>query len=59
MNVINVKTKDMIAIRKGMCRTTYYDFQYEMAEDLGIKNSSKKAIEARCRVLGWTADFEH
>lgn len=47
-----------MTIKKGMMRTTYYDFQYQMAEDLGIRNSSKQAIESRCRVLGWEADFE-
>ena len=47
----------MMTIKKGMMYTTYYTYQYEMAEDLGIKNSSRRSIESRCRVLGWEADF--
>jgi hypothetical protein len=45
-------------IKKSISYTTYYKNQKEMAEDLGIKNSSKKAIEARCRVMGYEPEFD-
>jgi hypothetical protein len=47
----------MILIRIGLSTNKWFDNQKEVAEFLNIKNSSKKSIEARCRVLHFEVDF--
>lgn len=47
----------MIRIKIGLMRSKYFDSQKDVAEFLGIKNSSKKAIESRCRVLHFEVEF--
>lgn len=39
--------------------TKWFDTQKQMADFLDIKNSSKKAIEARCRVFGYEVTFDY
>jgi hypothetical protein len=48
----------MIRLKMSISSSRYFDNQKQMAEFLNIKNSSKKAIEARCRVLRMEADFD-
>lgn len=36
----------------------YFDNQLQMAEFLGISNSSKKAINSRCRRMGYGLEFD-
>jgi hypothetical protein len=45
-------------IKRGYSYSTYVENQKQAAEMLGIKNSSKKAILARCRVLGYEVEFD-
>lgn len=47
----------MIKIRIGQTINKWFDNQKQVAEYLGIKNSSKKAIESRCRVLHYEVEF--
>ena len=49
----------MHRIQIGMRHTRWFDTQKQMAEFLGIKNSSKKAIESRCRMRGYEVDFKY
>jgi hypothetical protein len=46
-------------IKTSISSSTYVENQKQAAEMLGIKNGSKKAISARCRVLGYTVDFNY
>ena len=48
----------MIRLKMSISRSRYFDNQKQMAEFLNIKNSSKKSIEARCRVLRMEVDFD-
>lgn len=45
-------------IHISISHTKWFEKQKEMAEFLGIKNSSKKSIETRCRVLNFTPEFD-
>lgn len=45
----------VIQISISHCR--WFDTQKQMAEFLGIKNSSKKAIQTRCKVFGYEVEF--
>jgi hypothetical protein len=47
----------MIRINLSISRSKYFDNQKEVAEFLGIKNTSKKAIESRCRVLNFEIEY--
>lgn len=47
----------MIRLRIGLIRSKYFNNQKDLAEFLGIKNTSKKAIESRCRVLHMEVEF--
>jgi DNA-binding XRE family transcriptional regulator len=47
----------MIRIKIVLIRSRYIDSQKDVAEFLGIKNTSKKAIERRCRVLSFEVEF--
>jgi hypothetical protein len=48
----------MIRINLSISRSKYFDNQKEVAEFLGIKNTSKKAIESRCRVLNFEVEYQ-
>jgi hypothetical protein len=48
-----------IKIKISYTNTRHLTTQAETAEYLGIKNSSKKALEARCRVLGYEIEFDN
>jgi len=47
----------MIRLNLSISRSKYFDNQKDLAEYLGIKNTSKKAIESRCRVLNFEVEF--
>jgi hypothetical protein len=47
----------MILIRIGMSTNRWFDNQKQVAEFLNIKNTSKKSIEARCRVLNFEIEY--
>jgi hypothetical protein len=47
----------MIRLNLSISRGKYFDNQKDLAEYLGIKNTSKKAIESRCRVLSFEVEF--
>jgi hypothetical protein len=47
----------MIRVKIGLSRSKYFDNQKQVAEFLNIKNSSKKAIETRARVLSMEVEF--
>ena len=47
----------MHRIHISISHTKWFDTQKLMAEFLGIKNSSKKAIETRCRIFNYEVDF--
>lgn len=46
-----------IKLTIGYGTNRWFTTQAQLAEFLGIKNSSKKAIEARCRVTGKKVEF--
>ena len=47
----------MIMIRIGLSTNRWFESQKQVAEWLGIKNTSKKAIESRCRKLNFEVEF--
>ncbi len=47
----------MIKVKTSYSNNRWFDNQAQCAEWLGIKNTSKKAIEARCRVLSMEVEF--
>lgn len=47
----------MIRLTLSVSRSRYFDNQKDLAEFLGIKGTSKKAIESRCRVLSFEVEF--
>lgn len=47
----------MIRLTIGLTRSKYFDNQKQLAEFLNIKNCSKKAIQARVRVLSMEVEF--
>lgn len=47
----------MIRLNISISTSKYFDNQKDLAEFLGIKNTSKKAIESRCRVLNFEIEF--
>jgi hypothetical protein len=47
----------MNKIEISISTTKHFDKQDKMAEFLGIKNSSKKAIQSRCRAYGYGVEF--
>jgi hypothetical protein len=48
----------MIRLKIGEIRSKYFNTQKELAEFLGIKNTSKKSIQSRCRVLHFDVEFD-
>ena len=47
----------MIRLNRSIRSRRYFDNQKKLAEYLNIKNCSKKAIEARVRVLSMEVEF--
>jgi hypothetical protein len=47
----------MHVIEISISTSKYFDNQKQMASFLDIKNSSKKAIETRCRIWGYNVIF--
>ncbi len=47
----------MIIITIGISTKRWFDTQKQVAEFLCIKNSSKKAIQSRCRILNYNIEF--
>lgn len=47
----------MHEIQYAYSASKHFDNQSDMAKYLGIKNSSKNAIKARCRVFGYGVRF--
>jgi len=47
----------MNTIDISISTSKWFDTQKQMAEFLGIKNTSKKSISTRCRVLGYGVNF--
>ena len=48
----------MHMIHISISTTKWFTSQKEMAEFLDIKNSSKKAINSRCRAFGYALEFD-
>ena len=48
----------MNQIHISISQSRWFDNQKQMAEFLGIKNSSKKAIQTRCNRFGYKVEFE-
>ena len=53
------KREYYIHVKTSYSNTRHLSSQAETAEFLGIKNSSKKALEARCRVLGYEIEIDN
>lgn len=49
----------MHTIQISISTTKYFDSQKQMAEFLDIKNSSKKAINSRCKQYGYGVKFDN
>lgn len=49
----------MNRIHISISHTKWFDTQKQMAEFLCIKNSSKKAIQSRCRMFGYKVEFNY
>lgn len=47
----------MIAIKTSLSNRRWFDNQKQIAEFLGIKNSSKKSIESRCRKFSYEVEW--
>jgi hypothetical protein len=47
----------MIRLKTSISNSRWFDNQMQVAEWLGIKNSSKKAIESRCRRLNFEVEY--
>ncbi len=47
----------MHKIHISISHTKWFDKQTQMAEFLGIKNSSKDSIKTRCGVFGYSVEF--
>jgi hypothetical protein len=47
----------MIRLKTSFVNSRYFDNQKQLAEFLNIKNSSKKAIEARCRKFNFEIEW--
>jgi len=52
-----LKTNYSITVQMGEIQRRHFIKQSEVAEWLGIKNSSKTALESRCRVMGYQIEF--
>jgi hypothetical protein len=47
----------MIRLRIGLSINRWFDNQKQLAEFLCIKNTSKKAIDSRCRKLNYEVEY--
>jgi len=52
------KTDYSITVNTSYTNRRHFITQRECADWLGIKNSSKKAIESRCRQYSMTVEFD-
>jgi hypothetical protein len=48
----------MIKVKISISTNRWFDNQKQCAEWLGIVNTSKGAIQARCRVLSFEVEFD-
>ena len=48
----------MHTIKISISHSRWFENQAQMAEFLGIRNTSKKAIASRCRVFGYGVGFD-
>lgn len=48
----------MHVIEISISTSKYFETQQAMAEFLGLKNSSKRAISRRCRLWGYGVQFD-
>jgi len=48
----------MVRLKISISTSRWFDNQKQLAEWLGIKNGSKKAIESRCRQLKFEVEFK-
>lgn len=48
-----------IKVKTSYSNCRHFQTQKECSEFLNISNSSKKAIEARCRVLNYEVEYEN
>lgn len=49
----------MIKLKTSYSSNRWFDNQKQLAEYLNIKNSSKKAIEARCRKFNYEVEWNY
>jgi len=49
----------MIYIEISLSSRRWFDNQKQVAQWLGIKNTSKKALQARCKKLNFTIHFNN
>lgn len=49
----------MHRINISISHSRWFDNQQQMAEFLDIKDSSKTAIESRCKVFGYEVEFDY
>ncbi len=52
------KTNYSITVKRGEVQRNHFITQKECAEYLGIVNTSKKAIQSRCRKLNFEVEFD-
>jgi hypothetical protein len=48
----------MVRLKTSYSNNRWFDSQKQLAEWLGIKNSSKTAIKSRCKLLNFEVEFE-
>lgn len=46
-----------IRLRISISTSRWFTWQWQVAEFLGIKSTSKKAIASRCRQLGYKVEY--
>jgi hypothetical protein len=49
----------MIRLKTSYSSNRWFDNQKQLAEFLGIKNSSKKSIESRCKKFNFEVEFNY
>jgi len=52
-----IKPITMHTVEHSISHTRYYNTQKEIADDLGITNSSKKSIASFCKKWGYGVEF--
>jgi hypothetical protein len=58
-NYLNNHRKVMIKLKTSYSSNRWFDNQKQLAEFLGIKNSSKKSIESRCKKFNFEVEFNY